>query len=54
MTVGSPIRPAGTDWAAAVALREAVRAEILRGCGEPDLAAAAGEFGELPAGQSTS
>ena len=35
---GVPIAPAGTDWAAAVALRDAARAHILRHCGEPDLA----------------
>ncbi|MSQ62302.1 MAG: acyl-phosphate glycerol 3-phosphate acyltransferase, partial [Betaproteobacteria bacterium] len=38
VTVGAPIAPEGTDWAAAVKLRDAVRAEILRHCGEPDLA----------------
>jgi 1-acyl-sn-glycerol-3-phosphate acyltransferase len=35
---GAPIAPTGTDWAAAVRLRDAARAEILRNCGEPDLA----------------
>jgi len=35
---GAPIAPTGTDWAAAVALRDAARAHILRHCGEPDLA----------------
>jgi acyl carrier protein len=35
---GAPVAPEGTDWAAAVRLREAVRAQILRHCGEPDLA----------------
>jgi 1-acyl-sn-glycerol-3-phosphate acyltransferase len=35
---GAPIAPTGTDWAAAVRLRDAARAEILRHCGEPDLA----------------
>jgi acyl carrier protein len=38
--VGAPIMPDGNDWAAAVRLRDKVRAEILRLCGEPDLAAA--------------
>jgi 1-acyl-sn-glycerol-3-phosphate acyltransferase len=38
VTIGAPIAPEGTDWAAAVKLRDAVRAEILRSCGEPDLA----------------
>ncbi len=33
-----PIAPQGEDWDAAVALRDAVRAEILTYCGEPDLA----------------
>ena len=37
VTFGAPIAPQGTDWAAAAALRDAVRAEILRHCGEPDL-----------------
>jgi acyl carrier protein len=38
VTAGAPIAPDGKDWAAAVRLRDAVRAEILRSCGEPDLA----------------
>ena len=38
VTIGAPIAPEGADWAAAVKLRDAVRAEILRHCGEPDLA----------------
>ena len=37
VTFGTPIAPQGTDWTAAAALRDAVRAEILRHCGEPDL-----------------
>jgi 1-acyl-sn-glycerol-3-phosphate acyltransferase len=32
-------RPAGSDWSAAVELRERARAAILSRCGEPDLAA---------------
>jgi 1-acyl-sn-glycerol-3-phosphate acyltransferase len=36
ITVGQPLAPVGNDWTAAVKLRDAVRAEILRGCGEPD------------------
>lgn len=36
ITVGAPIPPTGTDWGAALALRDAARAEILRRCGEPD------------------
>jgi hypothetical protein len=37
MVIGEPIVPQGADWAAAIALRDATRAEILRWCGEPDL-----------------
>ncbi|MSQ52175.1 MAG: acyl-phosphate glycerol 3-phosphate acyltransferase [Betaproteobacteria bacterium] len=37
VTIGAPLEPAGGDWAAAVKLRDAVRAEILKSCGEPDL-----------------
>ena len=37
VTVSAPIEPAGTDWTAAIGLRDATRAEILRLCGEPDL-----------------
>jgi 1-acyl-sn-glycerol-3-phosphate acyltransferase len=33
-----PVRPAGGDWNAVVKLRDQVRAEILKRCGEPDLA----------------
>jgi hypothetical protein len=32
-----PIPPLGTDWSAAITLRDAVRQQILRDCGEPDL-----------------
>ena len=39
VTIGEPVAPAGADWAAAVALRDHVRAEILKACGEPDLGA---------------
>ena len=38
VTIAAPLTPQGSDWNAAVALRDAVRAEILRHCGEPDLA----------------
>ena len=37
ISFGVPLIPAGTDWNAAVKLRDHARAEILRGCGEPDL-----------------
>jgi 1-acyl-sn-glycerol-3-phosphate acyltransferase len=38
VTIGTPIIPQGTDWAAAVALRDAARAQMLEYCSEPDLA----------------
>jgi 1-acyl-sn-glycerol-3-phosphate acyltransferase len=34
--VEPPIQPTGDDWSAAVRLRDAARAVILRNCGEPD------------------
>jgi len=37
VTVGKPIWPQGSDWQAAVLLRDAARAELLERCGEPDL-----------------
>ena len=37
VTFSPPIAPGGTDWNAAIALRDATRAEILRHVGEPDL-----------------
>jgi 1-acyl-sn-glycerol-3-phosphate acyltransferase len=44
LTFSAPIEPAGDDWNAAIALRDATRAEILRHSGEPDL----GEEHSLP------
>jgi 1-acyl-sn-glycerol-3-phosphate acyltransferase len=38
VTIGTPIIPQGTDWAAAMALRDAARAQMLEYCSEPDLA----------------
>ncbi len=38
MTVGAPISADGTDFTAAIRLRDATRREILANCGEPDLA----------------
>jgi len=38
VTIGAAIAPDGADWAAAVKLRDAVRAQILQACGEPDVA----------------
>ena len=38
LTIGAPFTPASTDWQAALKLRDAARAHILRHCGEPDLA----------------
>jgi 1-acyl-sn-glycerol-3-phosphate acyltransferase len=43
-TFCAPIAPEGTDWNAAIRLRDATRAEMLRLCGEPDL----GEETALP------
>ena len=40
VTVSAPIAARGADWSAAIELRNAVRAEILKACGEPDLAPA--------------
>ena len=37
VTLARPVAPQGKDWNAAVQLRDAVRAEILKSCGEPDL-----------------
>ena len=38
LTLSAPLAPEGEDpWAAAVALRDAARTEVLRHCGEPDL-----------------
>jgi 1-acyl-sn-glycerol-3-phosphate acyltransferase len=36
--IGAPMAPAGARWEDATALRDTVRGEILRHCGEPDLA----------------
>ena len=38
LTVSPPQYPQGSDWSAALALRDQARAEILRHSGEPDLA----------------
>jgi 1-acyl-sn-glycerol-3-phosphate acyltransferase len=38
VTFGAPLAARGADWSAAVELRDAVRAVILKHCGEPDLA----------------
>jgi len=37
VTISAPIAPQGSDWSAALKLRDGVRAEILKHCGEPDL-----------------
>ena len=37
VTFSAPVAPQGSDWSAAIRLRDATRAEILRLCGEPDL-----------------
>ncbi len=38
VAVSAPIPPGGAEWSDAIALRDATRSEILRRCGEPDLA----------------
>ncbi len=38
VTIGKPIRAEGSGWTAAIALRDNAREEIMRHCGEPDLA----------------
>jgi 1-acyl-sn-glycerol-3-phosphate acyltransferase len=38
IVVSPPLMPDGSDWSAAVRLRERARAAILAACGEPDLA----------------
>ena len=48
VTLSAPIAPDGDDWAATLRLRDRARAEILKHCGEPDLARA------LPAQDATS
>jgi hypothetical protein len=35
--VGAPIEPAGSDWTAAVKLRDTARDAMLQQLGEPDL-----------------
>jgi 1-acyl-sn-glycerol-3-phosphate acyltransferase len=37
VTFSAPVEPTGTDWSAAIQLRDAARAEMLRLSGEPDL-----------------
>jgi len=37
ITVGEPIWPSGTDWAAAIELQHATRNAALRLSGEPDV-----------------
>ena len=39
VSIGVPQAPSGADWRSAARLRDAVRAEILAACGEPDLVA---------------
>ncbi|MGE5638853.1 MAG: AMP-binding protein [Clostridia bacterium] len=38
VTFGAPVAPDGEDWNATLRLRDRVRAQILKHCGEPDLA----------------
>jgi 1-acyl-sn-glycerol-3-phosphate acyltransferase len=44
--VGKPITPRGSDWSAAIELRDAARADILRHCGEPELGDTAISIGD--------
>ena len=37
LIIDPPIPPSGTDWDAALKLRDTARMQILRHCGEPDL-----------------
>jgi 1-acyl-sn-glycerol-3-phosphate acyltransferase len=46
VTIGTPIMPQGSEWTAAIALRDAARAQMLDYCHEPDLAP---EFEAAPA-----
>jgi 1-acyl-sn-glycerol-3-phosphate acyltransferase len=39
ITISPAVAPEGSDWNAALKLRDRVRADILKHCGEPDLAA---------------
>ena len=47
VTIGAAVAPDGEDWAATLRLRDRARAEILKHCGEPDLAPA------LPSAEAT-
>jgi len=49
VTFSAPIEPPGTDWDAAIVLRDRARVEMLRLCGEPDL----GEEVGLPPKRAT-
>ena len=44
--IGKPVMAGGTDFRSALALRDTVRAEILKSCHEPDLAREEIEFGK--------
>ncbi len=37
VTVGAPVAPQGSDWPSVLQLRDSVRQQILKHCGEPDL-----------------
>jgi 1-acyl-sn-glycerol-3-phosphate acyltransferase len=49
VTINPPIAPQGSDWAAAVALRDAVRAVMASTCGEPDMVRQSDTADEVPA-----
>jgi 1-acyl-sn-glycerol-3-phosphate acyltransferase len=48
--IGAALAPGGTDWTAAIALRDAARDAILRHCGEPALENPAARGPLSPAG----
>jgi hypothetical protein len=43
LTISETVEPDGSDWAAAIRLRDAVREKMLGTCGEPDLAYETGQ-----------
>jgi 1-acyl-sn-glycerol-3-phosphate acyltransferase len=52
VTIGVPIPPKGNDWNAAVALRDAARAQVVRYSGEPDLVQTPGADDATPNAQA--
>jgi len=52
VAIGAPLKPTGADWSAAVRLRDAARAAILRLSGEPDLSEESVSFAGPPAAEA--